>query len=64
MAVRLILPSVSDSPSALVVGRASYGDLLQAGVRIYEIHGAVLHSKLATVDGAWSDHWFIQPRPA
>ena len=37
-----------------MVGRASYGDLLQAGVRIYEIHGAVLHSKLATVDGAWS----------
>ena len=52
--MRLILPSVSDSPSALVVGRASYGDLLQAGVRIYEIQGAVLHSKLATVDGAWS----------
>ncbi len=54
VAVRLVLPSVSDSPSALAVGRAAYGDLLEAGVRIYEIHGAVLHSKLATVDGAWS----------
>jgi len=54
VAVRLVLPSVSGSPSALAVGRASYGDLLEAGVRIYEIQGAVLHSKLATVDGVWS----------
>lgn len=52
--VRLVLPSVSDSPEALAAGRAAYGDLLEAGVRIHEIEGAVLHAKLAIVDGAWT----------
>ncbi len=52
--VRLVLPRLSDFPLALSAGRASYGDLLQAGVRIFEVQGAVLHSKLVTVDGSWS----------
>jgi cardiolipin synthase A/B len=52
--VRLIVPTVSDSADALAAGRASYGDLLGAGVQIYEIRGAVLHAKLAIVDGAWT----------
>ncbi|MCW3473474.1 phospholipase D-like domain-containing protein [Limobrevibacterium gyesilva] len=51
--VRLILPGHSDSADALAVGRAAYGDLLEAGVRIYETKGAVLHSKVAVVDGVW-----------
>lgn len=52
--VRLVLPSVSDAPIALEAGHAAYDDLLEAGVRIFEMRGAVLHSKLATVDGAWT----------
>lgn len=54
VAVRLVLPSVSSVPEALAAGRAAYGDLLEAGVRIWEIQGIVLHSKFATIDGVWT----------
>ena len=52
--VRLLLPSKSDSDSALNVGRSHYSDLLEAGVKIYEIQGEMLHSKTVTIDGVWS----------
>ncbi|HEV2263501.1 MAG TPA: phospholipase D-like domain-containing protein [Stellaceae bacterium] len=52
--VRLMLPSQSDSPSAFDVGRSYYDDLLEAGVKIYEIQNEVLHSKTAAIDGVWS----------
>ena len=52
--VRLVLPAWNDSPAALAAGHAAYDDLLQAGVQIFEMHGAILHSKLAVVDGAWA----------
>ena len=35
-------------------GRSHYGDLLQAGVRIFERRGVTLHSKTTTIDGIWS----------
>lgn len=52
--VRLILPSSSDSASAFYAGRSHYEELLEAGVKIYERRGALLHAKTATVDGVWS----------
>jgi cardiolipin synthase len=52
--VRLLLPSDSDSKMALAVGRSHYGDLLEAGVKIYEVQNEVLHSKSATIDGVWT----------
>ncbi len=52
--VRLVLPAWNDSAAALAAGHAAYDDLLEAGVRIFEMHRAVLHSKLAVVDGAWT----------
>ncbi|WP_341318501.1 phospholipase D-like domain-containing protein [Paraburkholderia sp. IMGN_8] len=52
--VRLILPSHSDSASAFYAGRSHYEDLLEAGVKIYERRGALLHAKTAIVDGVWS----------
>lgn len=52
--VRLLLPSDSDSKMALAIGRSHYGYLLEAGVKIYEIRDAVLHSKTASVDGVWT----------
>ena len=52
--VRLVLPAWNDSPAALAAGHAAYDDLLEAGVKIFEMHGAILHSKLAVVDGAWA----------
>lgn len=52
--VRLVLPSFTDSPMALAAGHAAYDDLLSAGVRIFEVRDAVLHSKMAVVDGVWT----------
>lgn len=52
--VELVLPAVSDSSLVLHAGRSHYTDLLQAGVKIYERTGALLHAKTAVVDGVWS----------
>jgi cardiolipin synthase len=52
--VELLLPSISDSDFALSVGHAAYEDLLEAGVKIHEIQGEVLHSKIAVIDGVWA----------
>ena len=52
--VRLLLPGMSDSQLSLAVAHSNYEDLLLAGVKIYEIRDAYLHSKFATVDGVWS----------
>lgn len=52
--VQLLLPSQSDFGPVLHAGRARYQQLLDAGVRIHEFQGAVLHAKTAVVDGVWS----------
>ena len=51
--VRLVLPGRSDSADSIAAGRAAYGDLLAAGVKIYEVQNAVLHSKFIIIDGVW-----------
>jgi cardiolipin synthase len=52
--VVLVLPSESTSDFALKAGHAYYEDLMEAGVKIYERKGAILHAKTAVVDGIWS----------
>ncbi len=52
--LRIVVPSQSDVEAAVYAGRAAYGDLLERGAHIYEMQSAVLHSKLATVDGVWT----------
>jgi len=52
--VRLILPASSDSPLSIAVAHARYSELLDAGVKIYEMHDVVLHSKTVVVDSVWS----------
>jgi cardiolipin synthase len=52
--VQLILPGHSDSEVVFHAGRSHYHALLQAGVKIYERRGALLHSKTAVIDGVWS----------
>jgi cardiolipin synthase len=52
--VRLLLPASSDSPLSIAVAHAHYSELLGAGVKIYEMHNVVLHSKTVVVDGVWS----------
>ena len=52
--LRIVTPSHSDVGAAVYAARAAYGDLLEAGARIYEVQDAVLHAKLAAVDGVWT----------
>lgn len=52
--VRLVLPGVSDFWAPFQAGRARYGELLAAGVRIFERRDALLHAKTAAVDSIWT----------
>jgi cardiolipin synthase len=52
--VRIILPSYSDFSGVFYAGRAHYDGLLKAGVELYELETAFLHSKSIEVDGVWS----------
>ena len=52
--VTLILPSATDSWLVFHAGRGYYDRLLRAGVKIYERHGVLLHSKTALIDGVWA----------
>lgn len=52
--VEIVLPGKTDSWIVFHASRSHYADLLDAGVKLYERQGAVLHSKTATIDGVWS----------
>ncbi len=52
--VQLIVPGISTSDTAVAAGRAQYGELLEAGVKLHEFQGKVLHAKTAVIDGAWT----------
>ncbi len=54
VSVDLVLPGTSDVPGTLHAGRALYGRLLKAGVRIHELQDGLLHAKAATIDGVWT----------
>jgi cardiolipin synthase A/B len=47
----LILPARNDSWIVSAASRSYYEDLLEAGVRIYEFEGGLLHTKSLTLDG-------------
>lgn len=52
--VRVIFPSLSDVGMILYAGRSYYGELLDAGIHVYERKAYVLHAKTAVIDGVWS----------
>ena len=52
--VKIILPSVSDSWLTSHGSHSFYQEMLNAGVRIYELKTSVLHAKTAVIDGTWS----------
>lgn len=52
--VRLLLPGHSDFWAVFHAGRSHYGDLLDAGVKVYERNSVLLHAKTAVIDGVWS----------
>lgn len=52
--VRLLVPSATDIPIVRPLSRAGYRPLLDAGVRIFEWNGTMLHAKTAVADGTWA----------
>jgi cardiolipin synthase len=51
--VRLLISGKTDHPWLVTVGRSYYGQLLAAGVRIFEYSAGINHAKIALAD----DHW-------
>lgn len=55
MRVRVITPgSKNNHPVARLASRRRYGDLLEAGVELYEFQPRMIHAKILVVDGVWS----------
>jgi len=52
--VRLLLPRTSDIPVVRSTSRVGYRALLEAGVRVFEWKGSMLHAKTAVADGRWA----------
>lgn len=52
--VRLLVPSATDIPLLRPLSRAGYRPLLEAGVRVFEWNGPMLHAKTAVADGRWA----------
>ena len=52
--VRLLVPNATDIPIVRVFSRAGYRPLLEAGVRVFEWNGTMVHAKTAVADGRWA----------
>lgn len=52
--VRLLVPGASDVPLIKPLTRAGYRTLLEAGVRVFEWNGPMLHAKTAVADSQWA----------
>ena len=52
--VRLLVPGASDIPVISRLSRSIYRPLLEAGVRVFEWNGTMMHAKTAVADGRWA----------
>jgi cardiolipin synthase len=52
--VRLLVPNGTDIPILKPLSRSGYRPLLEAGVRVFEWNGTMLHAKTAVADGNWA----------
>lgn len=52
--VAVLVPAVIDHNIVRQASRAQFGELLQAGVEIYEYAPALLHAKTIAIDGVWA----------
>jgi cardiolipin synthase A/B len=52
--VRLLVPGSSNWPLVGALSKSAYRPLLQAGVRVFEWNGPMLHAKTAVADGCWT----------
>lgn len=52
--VRLLVPGATDISLLSPFSRAGYRTLLEAGVRVYEWNGPMIHAKTAVADSKWA----------
>jgi cardiolipin synthase len=52
--VRLLVPGTSNWPLVRTLSQAGYRPLLEAGVRVFEWNGPMMHAKTAVADGCWT----------
>lgn len=52
--VRLLVPGSIDVPFISSLSRAGYRPLLEAGIRVFEWNGTMLHAKTAVADTRWA----------
>lgn len=52
--VRLLIPGATDIPIMRAASHAGLRPLLEAGVRVFEWNGAMMHAKTAVADGRWA----------
>jgi cardiolipin synthase len=52
--VRLLVPNGTDIPILRPISQAGYRPLLEAGVRVFEWNGTMLHAKTAVADKLWA----------
>ena len=52
--VAVLVPAAIDHNVVRQASRAQFGELLQAGVEIYEYGPALLHAKTMVIDGVWA----------
>jgi cardiolipin synthase len=52
--VRLLVPGGTDIPILRPLSRAGYRPLLQAGIRVFEWNGPMIHAKTAVADARWA----------
>jgi len=52
--VRLLVPNATDIPLIRLVSRVGYRPLLEAGVRVFEWNGTMVHAKTAVADSRWA----------
>jgi cardiolipin synthase len=51
--VRILVPAHNNWPIVGTMSRGGYRPLLEAGVRIFEWQGPMIHAKTSVVDGTW-----------
>ena len=52
--VRLLVPGTTDIPLVQALSRAGYRPLLEAGIRVFEWRGSMMHAKTAVTDDRWA----------
>ncbi len=52
--VRILVPGSSNIPIVRALSMSSYRPLIEAGVRVFEWNGPMMHAKTAVADGCWA----------